>query len=96
MMKGMTKVKIAVSLPEEQVAAAKRAVAEGRAASVSAYVSAALAKRDAQDEMRRLFDEWDAENGPPSDDDYAWADRVFAAVDELRRRGGYRKRDEQP
>src|SRR5436853_131240 len=37
--------KIAVSLPDEQVAAARRAVAEGRAPSVSAYVASARPAR---------------------------------------------------
>jgi len=39
----MTRKKIAITLPEEQVAAARRAVAEGRSPSVSAYISQALA-----------------------------------------------------
>ncbi|MGH8826667.1 MAG: ribbon-helix-helix domain-containing protein [Jiangellaceae bacterium] len=85
----MTKVKIAVSLPQEQVAAAKRAVAEGRAASVSAYVSQALEKYDARSEMLRILDEWDEEYGPPGPEVEAWVDEVFKKVDELRRRGGY-------
>jgi len=37
MMSGMTSTKIAVSLPSELVAQAKRAVADGRSPSVSAY-----------------------------------------------------------
>jgi antitoxin ParD1/3/4 len=85
----MTKVKIAVSLPEEQVAAAKRAVADGRAASVSAYVSKALEKYDARTEMQRLLDAWDKELGAPDETTTAWVDEVFRKVDDLHRRGGY-------
>ena len=43
--------KIAVSLPDEQVKAAKRAVAGGAAASVSALVSAALADKLQHDDL---------------------------------------------
>lgn len=86
---GMTKAKIAVSLPQEQVAAAKRAVAEGRVASVSAYVSQALEKYDARTELMRLLDERDEKYGPPTPEDEAWADDVMAKIEQLRRQGGY-------
>jgi antitoxin ParD1/3/4 len=76
MISGMTK-KIAVSLPDEQVEKARRAVAEGRAASVSAYVAEALARRSADDELVELLAEMDAEHGPPSAEDYAWAERAL-------------------
>lgn len=56
MISGMT-TKIAVSLPDEQVEAARAAVAEGRAPSVSAYVSEALARRSAEDELLELLDD---------------------------------------
>lgn len=92
MMKGMTKVKIAVSLPEEQVTAAKRAVAEGRAPSVSAYVSQALAKHDDRSEFTRYLDELDEKYGPPGPEDEAWVDEVMKTVEKLRRQGGYRSR----
>jgi Arc/MetJ-type ribon-helix-helix transcriptional regulator len=73
----MTRRKIAVTLPEDQVAAARRAVAEGRAASVSAYVAEALARRDADDELAEMLAEIYAETGPPSDEDRAWARGVL-------------------
>jgi Arc/MetJ-type ribon-helix-helix transcriptional regulator len=73
----MTRRKIAVTLPEDQVAAARRAVAEGRAASVSAYVSQALARRNADDELAEVLAEIYAESGPPSDEDRAWARSVL-------------------
>lgn len=76
---GMT-VKIAVSLPDELVARAKRAVAEGRAASVSAYVAAALARQVREDELSAMLAEMRAEHGAPSADDVAWADRVLDAT----------------
>ena len=76
MIGGMT-TKIAVSLPDEQVAAARKAVAEGRAASVSAYVAEALAQRRADEDLAEMLDELDAEHGPPAAEHYAWARRVL-------------------
>lgn len=73
----MTTGKIAVSLPAPQIAAAKQAVREGRAASVSAYVSEALARRQQDDELADLVAEWIAEDGQPSAEDYAWADGLL-------------------
>jgi Arc/MetJ-type ribon-helix-helix transcriptional regulator len=89
----MTKVaKIAVSLPSEQVKQVREAVARGEAASVSGYVSAALSAalasrdaalgtsrdREAQDSLAELVEELIAEHGEPSDEAYAWADKVLS------------------
>ncbi|GAC1445243.1 MAG: hypothetical protein NVS3B26_11350 [Mycobacteriales bacterium] len=65
--------KIAVSLPDEQVQAAKRAVAEGRATSVSALVSEALSEKLRTDGLAALVADIIAEDGPPSPQDYEWA-----------------------
>ncbi len=73
MIAGMTRKKIAITLPEEQVAAARRAVAEGRSPSVSAYISQALARRDADEELAETVAEIYAETGEPTDADRAWA-----------------------
>jgi Arc/MetJ-type ribon-helix-helix transcriptional regulator len=68
-MNGMIK-KITISLPDEQYEAAKAAVAEGRAASVSAYISAALARRHPDQDLLDMLDEMDREyereHGPVS------------------------------
>jgi Arc/MetJ-type ribon-helix-helix transcriptional regulator len=77
MIDGMTRQKIAITLPEEQVAAARQAVAEGRAASVSAFISQALARRDADEEMAETIAEIYAESGQPTDEDRLWARRVL-------------------
>lgn len=63
MMSGMTSSKIAVSLPSELVAHAQRAVAEGRAPSVSAYVASALEEKAKLDDLASLLDEMLAETG---------------------------------
>lgn len=89
----MTKsAKIAVSLPPEQVVAAKRAVAEGRATSVSAYVSEAMAMREREESLSDLVTEWLAEDGKPGPEAYAWADRVLAKTPRSARKSGNRSR----
>jgi Arc/MetJ-type ribon-helix-helix transcriptional regulator len=77
MISSMTRRKIAITLPEEQVAAARQAVAEGRAASVSAFISQALARRDADEEMAETIAEIYAESGQPTQEDRLWARRVL-------------------
>jgi Arc/MetJ-type ribon-helix-helix transcriptional regulator len=94
---GMTKVaKITVSLPHGQVDEVRDAVARGEAASVSGYVSAALADaltasrdRDSnadgagagEDNLAELVAELVAEYGEPSTEAYAWADAALALSD---------------
>lgn len=82
---GMTGVsKITISLPREQVEQAREAVAKGEASSVSGYVSAALAAvspllvTDQQDTLTAFAADLIAEDGVPSAEAYAWADRVMA------------------
>jgi Arc/MetJ-type ribon-helix-helix transcriptional regulator len=77
MITSMTRQKIAITLPEEQVAAARRAVAEGRSPSVSAYISQALARRSADEELADTLAEIYAESGLPTDADRAWARRAL-------------------
>lgn len=77
MIASMTRQKIAITLPDEQVAAARLAVAEGRAASVSAYISEALARRTAEEEMAEMIAEIYAQTGEPTEEDRAWARRVL-------------------
>jgi Arc/MetJ-type ribon-helix-helix transcriptional regulator len=61
----MTTTKIAVSLPVGLVEQAQRAVAEGRASSVSAYVARALHEQAKLDDLASLLDEMLAETGGP-------------------------------
>lgn len=57
--------KIAVSLPRGLADRARRAVRQGRAASVSAYVAAAIEEKAKLDELAALLDEMLAESGGP-------------------------------
>jgi Arc/MetJ-type ribon-helix-helix transcriptional regulator len=79
MMKSMTKrVKIAVSLPEELVADARRAVKSGRAASVSAYVAEALQRRSSREHLLADIDEsLERSGGPLTPEELAWAEAVL-------------------
>ncbi len=81
-----TRVKIAISLPPEQVAKAQQAVDEGRAPSVSAYVARAIERQAHSDALGDLVASMRAEDGAPSAADYAWADSALGIV------GGSRKR----
>lgn len=85
---GMTKVaKITISLPPEQAEQARAAVARGEAASVSSYVAAALAAAappsapDGEDTLADLVADMIAEDGVPSPEAYAWADKVLGLGD---------------
>lgn len=73
----MSKARIAITVPEEVLAEAKRAVRARRATSVSAYFAEAARSRGRADEVKRLLAEMDAEHGRPSPEDYAWARRVL-------------------
>ena len=65
MIDSMTSQKIAVSLPPELVAQARRAVAEGRSASVSAYVAQALEEQAKLDDLASLLEQMLADTGGP-------------------------------
>lgn len=65
MIHGMTQSKIAISLPEALVQQAKRAVRQGRAENVSAYVRAALEEKAKLDDLAGLLDDMLAETGGP-------------------------------
>lgn len=79
MMVSMTpKEKIAVSLPGQLVAAAKRAVRMGRAPNVSAYVAEALADKIMNDDLASMLDEMLEETGGPmTAEERRTADRIL-------------------
>ncbi len=65
--------KIAISLPDEVVSAARQAVTDGRASSVSAYIATTLAERREYEDLATLLAEMAAESGDPSAEDRHWA-----------------------
>jgi Arc/MetJ-type ribon-helix-helix transcriptional regulator len=68
MIDGMTKAKIAVTLPPSLVSRAQDAVREGRAPSISAYVAAALEEKAKLDDLKGMLDAMLAETGGPLTD----------------------------
>ena len=80
-MNGMTRAKIAITIPEELLAEVKGAVARGEASSVSAYISDAIAMRGAKSGLRAYLDALIEKHGEPSEEAYQWAD------EQLRRMG---------
>ncbi len=77
---GMT-VKITVSLPDDLVAQARRAVADERATSVSAYVAEAMRAHGGGESLSAILDDLDAQHGQPSEDVLAWADRQLGLTE---------------
>jgi Arc/MetJ-type ribon-helix-helix transcriptional regulator len=69
--------KLAVSLPDDLVEQARRAVREGRAASVSAYIADAMAQSARTRSITRLVADMWTEDGRPGEEDYAWARRAL-------------------
>ena len=78
---GMT-TKIAVSLPDELVEAARAAVRDGRAASVSAYVADAMADKARRTSLGELLDDLDRLHGPVPEDVMVVVDRELADIAE--------------
>jgi len=79
--------KIAVSLPKGIADRARRAVRQGRAPSVSAYVAAALEELAKLDELSVLLDEMLSESGGPlSASERRAADRALGVSSKARRR----------
>lgn len=69
----MAKVKVTVTIPEEELALAKEAVQRGAAPSLSAYVTEALIGHRPGPSLRELVAELRAEIGPPTEEVEAWA-----------------------
>ncbi len=70
-------VKVTITVPAEVLERAKTLVRKGHARSLSDYISEALAAQVAADEgeggLDEFLDQLDAELGPPSEADFAWA-----------------------
>ena len=79
----MTRSKIAITLPDEQLARVHREVRAGRADSVSGYIARVLAEQEQRESLRELLRDLIAEHGEPTQEDLRWAKRALAP----RRRG---------
>ncbi len=70
----MTK-KIAVGLPDDLEEVAREKVANGEYDSVEAYRTEVMQRVFAGTTLKEFLDDWFEEDGKPSPEDYAWADR---------------------
>ena len=74
----MTKSKIAISLPKEQLARVHREVRAGRARSVSGYIASILAEEEKRESLGVLLRDLIKQHGEPTAQDVEWAERALA------------------
>ena len=74
----MTKAKIAISLPKDQLARVHREVRAGRADSVSGYIARVLADQEKRESLKVLLRDLIEQYGEPGAEDIKWAKRAFA------------------
>jgi hypothetical protein len=73
----MTKAKIAITLPKDQLARVHREVRAGRADSVSGYIATVLAEQEKRDSLRTLLRDLIKQHGEPAPRDIKWAERML-------------------
>ena len=69
--------RIVVSLPDDQVNWLCHVVRRGRSASVSVFISDAIARAEREDSLAELLDDLDQELDPVSQDDVAWTNEAL-------------------
>jgi Arc/MetJ-type ribon-helix-helix transcriptional regulator len=75
---GMTRSKIAISLPKEQLARVHQEVRAGRADSVSGYIAQVLEEHEKRESLRALLRDLIEQHGEPDAKDIKWAERALA------------------
>jgi hypothetical protein len=73
----MTKSKIAISLPKDQIARVHREVRAGRASSVSGYIARVLAEQERRESLGELLRDLIEQHGAPAAEDIRWAERAL-------------------
>ena len=73
----MTRSKIAISLPKDQLVRVHREVRAGRADSVSGYISRVLAEDEKRQSLRALLQDLIEQYGQPAAEDVKWAERAL-------------------
>ncbi len=73
----MRRQRVTVTVPPEALEAAERDVADGKAASVSAWVSEAMEAKAHRESLRELLAEIRAEIGPATREETEWARAVL-------------------
>ncbi|MBV8569111.1 MAG: hypothetical protein JO319_00730 [Acidobacteriaceae bacterium] len=74
----MTRSKIAISLPDDQLARVHREVRAGRADSISGYIARVLAEHERRESLRALLRDLIGQYGELTAKDLKWADRALA------------------
>ena len=74
----MTRSKIAISLPPQQLARVHREIRAGRADSVSGYISRVLEEQERRESLRVLLRDLVEQHGAPSPEDLKWAEQALA------------------
>ncbi len=75
---GMTRAKIAISLPKDQLSRVHREIRAGRADSVSGYIARVLAEQERRESLRALLRDLTKQYGEPGIEDIRWAKRALA------------------
>ncbi len=73
----MTRPKIAISLPKDQIERVHREVRAGRARSVSGYISSVLEEQERRESLRELLRDLIQQHGEPAAKDIKWAERAL-------------------
>ena len=73
----MTKSKIAISLPKDELARVHREVRAGRADSVSGYIAHVLAEHGKRESLRVLLRDLIEQYGEPAAKDLKWAESAL-------------------
>ena len=73
----MTKSKIAITLPKEQLVRVHREIRAGRADSVSGYITRVLEEQEKRESLHVLLLDLMEQHGKPSAKDIAWAERAL-------------------
>jgi hypothetical protein len=74
----MTRSKIAISLPKDQLVRVHREIRAGRAESVSGYIARVLAEHEKRQSLRTLLRDLIEQHGKPAAEDLKWAERALA------------------
>ena len=70
----MTRSKIAISLPKDQLARVHREIRAGRAESVSVYIARVLTEHEKRESLRALLRDLIEQYGEPATKDIKWAE----------------------
>jgi hypothetical protein len=74
----MTRSKIAITLPKDQLARVHQEIRAGRADSVSGYITKVLAEQEKSESLRTLLRDLIRQHGEPTAKDIKWAERALA------------------